>query len=414
MREFAYKRILLFTTVAMRMSLSIATIIIVASATIPAQFAYFTTAYLIGTLVGLLSNLGYPLALLEDVGRQPFAARAFVAACIIPKMVAAIFLFIIGMMFVNYYAPYHDLDGPPPALFIIIGMTIGSFGDLIFCAIRAAGKFVQEFFIIAVQFILQIGLFLIVADQANIIYFSIILMIVRTTCGILTILAFWKISASAPSESKIFTWQYLKRSGKLAVDGAIVNLSSQLDGLVIVSSLGLDAAGHYQAAARIVHGAIPFAAILASISVPRLGAASAENISREVRFTIFEFVLFALFFGLMTLIFGPIYVTRILPAEYALTNTLWPILAIYIAVRFICSGLGAVLSVLHKGKTRTLILLPALIGPIIIISMLPVNSPVIYVAWLNLLGAVALLTGHGILTIIELNKMERKNGCSGM
>lgn len=347
-------RIYMATTVLFRMGVGFAVFAILARSLGPHQYGLFSTVFTAAGIAGILTDFGFGLKTLRDIAAEPdrggelmgsaLAVKAFLTAAVATIGGAAISLLQL------------DTAAKLAAMMIAAGVLIGAFGDLSLVAFRSIGRFAGETwivvwtsafygFLLCATALLHGGLMLISAGFL----FS------RTLYAVVALLS---VRALFPRRrprrlEAVFILKSLRGSVSWAVDGGLVFINGQVDGLVVAQALGLAEAGLYQAASRFVQAALGLSAILLNIHIPRVAADAAPHIRRQRQHRMMlEFLAFGGAFGALLILGGPYLTHYVLGPGYARADKLWPGFAAFLLTRYIAAAFGSALSAYAKPLLR--------------------------------------------------------------
>lgn len=401
-------RILVGSTVLLRVCLTLASVSIIANALSVHEFGEFITAVSVGTIAGILTNGGLPVALLRDTVGDFKKGSQLLRKSIRLKIyldLAALLLIFSWVFYTSNQKPTATYSILP----LVLGLMFGSTCDLYFSFLRSQNLYFSELKIALLQSIAQLLLVLTV----SVLHPTILHLAVAFVCPRVITLAYILRRVRPFQTTNLIredsATTYAKTTALLALDSICVNLIMQIDGIFVAWRIGLDAAGTYQAGTRLAYGALPFASALNGITVPSLTRTmqtpvGLKKMLHQLSLIVLEYSFVGVIGGIILVIVGPLYVNAFLTSEYEPVNALWKPLAVYLALRFLISGLGVVLIVIGPQIWRSITLVLVVITVAVVLSWLTPSSDLVDVVWLMTVSALMQLGAFAIIIICKLMK----------
>jgi O-antigen/teichoic acid export membrane protein len=145
----------------------------------------------------------------------------------------------------------------------------------------------------------------------------------------------------------------LREGFSFFVDGSLSVLLNGIDILLLDAFVSKDAIGNYAVGSRIVQLFLVFPWIATNILVPALARAEgARAFRREFLRLLVGMVGFALFGAVVLTIGGPLVVAWVLGPKFADLDTMWPVFAVLVVVRFVESSFGIGMTALGRISAR--------------------------------------------------------------
>ncbi|WP_210190735.1 oligosaccharide flippase family protein [Rhodoblastus acidophilus] len=338
------------------------------------QFGVLAGAMAYSGLLNLLSDFGLATYALRLAGMEPQRTVEVIRRALLVKTATTCAGALIGgaLLFWN------SIDGKIAELQIVVflAMTVAAYADLAFVASRALGRFDIErrtvlwtsAIVLVIVSVAAIGTCDAVATAWALLAGRIVYAL-----GVARALRRW-LCADEPWPLDAPGFLRMARGAlPYAVDGALTNLSNQIDIVMVTMLLDATSVGIYQAGARLVQSISPVAVILSTVYLPRLAHAHRHNNSDEVRRLAsrlnFEFAGLALFGFLGFLLVGPLWTTYLLGPKYQPLLMLWPGFATFVFTRFAAAAFGIQLAA--YGEMRFRIVAQALaIATIVLVDLI--------------------------------------------
>lgn len=308
-------------------------------------------------LLSMASDYGLGNFLLREAGARPKDAVNIVRRGLVLKVwTTALSVLIAALVFV-VLRPASETALVNCA--VLIGVFSAAFADLGFVVVRAKGRFdVEARSVVLSNFFMLpfvVGVAAATSDVfASALAFALSRLFYLAVAAVM--LRKWLLGPGAwPSD-----WRGLRRmvreASGFAADGILTNLSVQID--IVAVSLVLDpvSIGLYQVGARLVQGIAPFAAVLATVYLPRLARARNDaglylHLQNLVNI---EFALLAFGAGAFFLFAAPVLSVAVFGERYAGLASLWPGFAAFALGRVWLAGLGVQLFASNKIYMRVI------------------------------------------------------------
>jgi len=410
MREYILVRGAALSSIAIRMAMSVGLIATVAALYPAEEFGKFGIAFGAGQLVGLLSSLGFQIALIRDGARELPCLRPRTSAALLVKTIAAlVIIFPISRLALG---PIEETSQFLPFFILIIAIALGSYGDLLYSVLRALKGIKPELTgLVVSSFFLLIGIALIAVLDGTIVHIIWALIATRSAYTAMAVMSFlhaFPVHANAKSQN---AYQYFIQNLSLALEGIVVNTINQIDSILVANTLGFELAGIYQAGARIAYGVFPIAAMLNSLTIPKVARAHQnrpETLWSAACSCLIEYSILAIFFSLFLLFIGPLYSKLLLDESYGPVNNLWPLFSVYILIKICASGMGVFLSVIHAGWFRLATLLAILLSYIVLIPIIGERFSIEGVIYVAIGTATFQIIAFAAIIYVELSHPHRR------
>ncbi len=349
---------LMGVTTAARTAVQLGTLLILARTLGPTDFGFISIVITWSTIVALVTDYGFGMRALRDIGAERERAGEIMSASLAAKTLLVLPACAILLPVILFVLDLSMAERVASVLFLL-GTLASSYGDLALTVFRSIGQFQRETRIVVVTALIHfvlIGLAIVLRNDVVAIGLAFLVSRLIYAAGALRALAKIVHLAGIVRNS----WQVLaerfKSSTSFAVDSGATNIFAQLDVILVNHLAGREAAGIYFAGSRLLQGAVPFSVLLASVHIPRF-AYRLHNQSRElVRYgarILGEYVVMGLIFALAFYFIGPLFTDYFLGASYAELNTLWLAFACFTFARFVAAGLGVQLMAMGTGFLRT-------------------------------------------------------------
>jgi len=347
-------RIYMAASLIIRMVVNLGVLVLIARGLGPTEFGFISTVFAYAGFAGLVTDFGFSVKTLRDIGAEPHRGASLLAASLSVKSLLTIPVVLAGLAAIAIL-PLPNASRIAGAM-LGAGVLIGSIGELALVGYRSLNRFADETRLVL---------------WTSVIYAAVIGVIMLSHGGVVMIgLGFLATRigfalAAIHGARKLFPGQPITMSGgrqilaslrgsvTWAVDNGINYLNAQIDSLVVVAVLGLTAAGIYQAGGRFVLAALAMGAVLTNVHIPALSAeAGSVRMSPRERRMILEFLgvggLFALFF----VVCGPLLTHFLLGDKFAAVNVLWPGFGAFLIARYLAAAFGAALAAQGRPALR--------------------------------------------------------------
>jgi O-antigen/teichoic acid export membrane protein len=341
----------LAVTLFSRMVIGFASLMALARTLGPTDYGFMATILAYSQIAALLTDFGFGIQALRDIGAEPHRAGELIAACLRVKnfLVAIATALVVGVLLTR------DLSSElfDASLMLYASIIVMSYGDMAIMALRGIGRFDVEAYAAWVGVVL----FLIIVVGAallkpHILALSAALLLARTGQAVLffgVVRRFVQFGNCIFGQLKdIFLFAH--NSSGLALDTILSVIPGQLDTVFVSSLLGLQAAGIYQVASRLANYVQLPIQILAQVYLPRL-AHTLQNdpaaSGRLERHMVLEFSGIGLMLGFVFALLAPTLTPYAFGKEYTVPLSLWVAFAVSFFVNSIAAALGVAL-VAHR------------------------------------------------------------------
>lgn len=319
----------------------------------PADYGVVATVFAYAAIVSLLTDFGFPVTLLRDIGAQPEKAGEFLAAGLrVKTLLAAIASFILLGVLITL-----RLDAPLfwSSICVHLAVMAASYGDLALIALRGLGRYDREVILVWSGTILFAAILLAAAWSAPaLLPMALALLLARL---VQTGLAFAGLRNMLTLRFRGPILPHLRSSASMAADTFLTALSGQVDVILVSLLLGLEATGLYQLGARIASYALLPSQVLAGVYTPALSALhfarKPEAPALEARMRL-EFPLGGLLFGGAVAGLMPFIAPWLFGPAFALPTWAWPGFGAFIFARFATGALGIALVARRMIRARLL------------------------------------------------------------
>ncbi len=304
-------------------------------------------------------------------------------------------------------------DERPYVIFIFLAVMLNSFGDLTLITFRASGHFRREASIVTWTSLVHFGLLAAAGYLANdISYVSSAYFMSRLIYAVTSVIALRRITGANP-----FAWNgfghvfgRVRDSLPFAVDSALTNVFAQLDVIIVSRVLGFEAAGVYQAGARVVQGIVPFTVALAGVHIPKLArlAKTEEPVLPRHRIQVIgEFLVVGLVLGLVLILLGPIFTKVFLGPSFSEVDALWIGFAVFTTIRFLATSLGVQLVAAGQSYMRAVAIIASGATTVALYVYILPWAGVRAVPWIAAIGMAVMVATYGASLLRFIRKNRR-------
>jgi O-antigen/teichoic acid export membrane protein len=355
LRENAFEmnkdRFFLAVTLSSRVVIGFASLMALARTLGPADYGFMATILAYSQIAAMLTDFGFGVQALRDIGAEPDRAGELIAACIRVKnfLVAMATALVVGVLLTRHLSS--ELFSA--SLMLYGSIMVMSYGDMAIMALRGIGRFDVEAYAawvgVVLFLIIVVGTALL---KPQILALSTALLLARIGQAVLF---FSVVGRFVRFGNCVFgrlrdIIRFARDSSGLALDTILSVIPAQLDTVFVSSLLGLHAAGTYQVASRLANYVQLPIQILAQVYMPRLAHSirndPAES-ARLERFMVLEFAGIGLALGFAFALLAPTLTPYAFGKEYVVPLDLWVAFAISFFVTSIAAALGVAL-VAHR------------------------------------------------------------------
>ncbi len=333
-------RLMMSISTFIRMAVGLATFMVLARSLGPKDYGLMATVFAYASIASTLTDFGFGLQALRDIGADRNRAGAIIAECLRAKTTLVVLVTAVAVpLIATLNLP---IDGRVAASLLFLSTIVNSYGDMVLIQWRGTGAFARETRMV----IWTSGAHMVLIIAASLSGLSIVAI---SAVYLLSRLIYVTVAFRAVRPRNWIigplgeTYGKLRAAAPFAADGALSLVSGQVDVVLISSRLGLEAVGVYQAGSRLSQGALALAIILASVHIPRLAATLRQDRSlalRQERWMQVECVAFGLGCFVLFVVAGPFFTAHVLGSAYQDADLLWPGFATFILARFIVAALG--------------------------------------------------------------------------
>lgn len=349
---------LMGVTTAARTAVQLGTLLILARTLGPSDFGFISIVITWSTIVALVTDYGFGMRALRDIGAERERAGEIMSASLAAKSVLVLPACVILLPVILFVLELTSAERIAAVLFLL-GTLASSYGDLALTVFRSIGQFQRETRIVVVTALLHfvfIGLAILLRNEVIAIGMAFLASRLIYAAGALRALSKIVALGGMLQTSRRTLAERFRTSTSFAVDSGATNIFAQLDVILVNHLAGREAAGIYFAGSRLVQGAVPFSVLLASVHIPRFAHLlhhDSPGLRRYGARILAEYVGLGLALALGFYLVGPLFTDYFLGAGYAELNTLWLAFACFTAARFVAAGLGVQLMAMGTGFLRT-------------------------------------------------------------
>jgi len=363
----------------------------------PGPFGVFAAAMVYATLLGLVADYGLGTYALCEAGAHQGRGATIVMQALMVKLITTGLVTLGGLAALGVVGPVRDTLIVTVAVYI--GLMATSFADLCFVTVRAVGRYdIEARTVVATSFVSVAAIAWVTIASEDIAAAALCFMVTRLVYlatswvvlrPFLAAAAVWPIKRSD-------LLRIMRQASPYAIDGLLVNLSNQIDVVMVSLLLSHVEIGLYQAGAKLLQGVAPVSAILAMVYLPKLAEAhQSGDVGRRNQLAAklnLEFVGIATigFFGFM--VFGPLWTIHVYGPEFSPLIPLWPGLSCFILFRFTASAYGIELTALGEMRYR--------IGTYILVIGAVVIGSLIALPRYGVAAAPWILAGSGLILLL--------------
>ncbi|MEW9047196.1 hypothetical protein DN824_06555 [Stutzerimonas nosocomialis] len=405
---------LMGVTTAARTAVALGTLLILARTLGPSDFGFISIVITWSTIVALVTDYGFGMRALRDIGAERERAGEIMSASLAAKtllVVPACVILVPLILFVFDLQPIERLA----AVLFLLGTLASSYGDLGLTVFRSIGQFHRETRIVALTAALHFVLIgIAILARNDVLVIGLAFLVSRLIYAAAALQALSKILDLRGIMRN--SWRVLaerfRSSTSFAVDSGATNIFAQLDVILVNHLAGREAAGIYFAGSRLIQGAVPFSVLLASVHIPRFAHRLHHKSAGLFRYgmrILAEYVGMGLVFALAFLFIGPLFTDYFLGPDYAELNTLWLAFACFTASRFVAAGLGVQLIALGTGFLRTFGIITSGVITVLCYWFFIPSHGIQAAPWVSTLGMIVLtlIYGYAVFNIFRKQRAQR-------
>jgi len=363
----------------------------------PGPFGVFAAAMVYATLLGLVAEYGLGTFTLCEAGAHQGRSATIVMQALMVKLITTGIVTLFGLAALTILGPARDTL--IVSISVFIGLMAASFADLCFVTVRAVGRYdIEAKTVVATSVVSLAAIAWVTIASESIVAAALSFMATRLfylAASWVVLRPFLATAAVWPVE-RADVLRIMRQASPYAVDGLLINLSNQIDVVMVSLLLSHVEIGLYQAGAKLLQGVAPVAAILAMVYLPKLAEANqAGDLGRRNQLAArlnLEFVGIATigFFGFM--VFGPLWTIYVYGPEFSPLIPLWPGLSCFILFRFTAASYGIQLTALGEMRYR--------IGTYVIVIGAVVIGSLIALPRYGVAAAPWILAGSGLILLL--------------
>lgn len=340
------QKFLLALSLLARIGTGLVSLMVLARGLGPADYGFIATVFAYSSIAVLLTDFGFSVQALRDIGAEPDRAGEIIAACIRVKSLLALGMTILAVA--TLLLLDIDMSLRLAGLLLYGSLMIMSYGDLAMVALRGVGRYDVEAGAVISGSVLYI---VIVAGVALAMPAILpVAMAIAAARLLQTALCFAVLRRHIVVGNCLFgplfeTVRFLRTSSALALDSVLTSASAQIDTILVSAVLGLEAAGIYQVVVRVAGYAVLPIQVLAGVYTPRLShqhlRGSDDGLSLRMRG---EFAGVGGLAGAFMALGMPVLAPWLFGAKFVVPNSVWLAFGLLILLRFFIAAFGIVLT----------------------------------------------------------------------
>ncbi len=389
------QKVYLAISLASRVGAGVVMLLFLARALGPTDYGFVVTVLAYSQLIAMLTDFGFGVQALRDIGAEPHRAGAIISACLRVKniLVAMASVLALTALLVLPLRPETMLA----CVLLYASIICLSYADLVLVTFRGIGGYGQEAYIAvagALLFAIVVGPTAVLVPQ--ILPVSLALLLARLTYMAIALVC---VSRNVKFENPVLgpageVWSFTKKSVGLALDAILTTLSTQVDIIFVSALLGLEAVGIYQIASRIAGYLLLPAQVFAGVYIPSLSAQhhagqSGHDLERRMEL---EFLVLGLLFGVLFAVVMPLLAPVAFGQEFSAPFEVWAAFGVFVALRFVAASFGVALVARRGVRFRVL---GQGLGVLIVAVGLPLFLPAF-----GLIAAPITLVGATLATMV--------------
>lgn len=370
------QKLVLALSLLARIGTGLVSLLVLARGLGPADYGFIATVFAYSSIAALLTDFGFSVKALRDIGAEPERAGAIMAACIRVKtilvsgatMLAVATLFLLDI----------DMSLRFSGLLLYGAVIVMSYGDLAMVALRGIGRYETE----ARVTLAGSALYVVIVAGVALAMPAIlpVAMAIAVARVLQTMLCFVVLRRHVVLESCFHGPLFLRSSSALALDSILTTASAQIDTILVSAVLGLEAAGLYQVAARIAGYVVLPIQVLAGVYMPRLAYQHHHGIDSGLELRMrSEFAVMggaaAVFMALVMPALGP----WLFGADFVVPDAVWLVFGFLVLTRFVVAAFGVALTARHAVWYRVAGQGAGMVGMVLVM-------PIALIAW-GIVGA---------------------------
>jgi O-antigen/teichoic acid export membrane protein len=345
-------------SLACRIAVGILSLLVLARALGPSDYGFVATVLAYSAIASLVTDFGFGVQALRDIGAEPHRAGELIAACIRVKnylviIATALFLTVLLSLTLS-----RELFAASMMLYGSI--MIMSYGDLAIMALRGTHRFdVEAYAMLASALIFMIIVVGAAWLDSDLLVLSAAVLAARTMQSIVCFVAVGRLTRFG---NFLFgrlsdTLRFARQSSGLALDTILTVIPSQLDTIFVSHFLGLHSAGIYQVASRLANFIQIPVQILAQVYMPRLSHsrrhdyAAAQKLERKM---LLEFSGIGSAIALAFLVVAPPLTPIAFGKEFVVPFDVWVAFALLVIAKATAGALGVALAARRSVRYRVL------------------------------------------------------------
>lgn len=340
------QKLLLAISLLARLGTGLISLLVLARGLGPADYGFIATVFAYSSIAALLTDFGFSVQALRDIGAEPERAGSIIAACIRVKNVLVLGTSVVAVAVLFLL----DIDGPLrlAGLLLYGSLMVTSYGDLAMVALRGVGRYDAEVFAVVGGSALYMGIVGGVAlAMPAILPVALAILIARL---LQAIICFVVLRRHVALENCLFgplfdMVRFMRGSSALALDSVLTTASAQVDTILVSAILGLEAAGLYQVVARVAGYVVLPIQVLAGVYLPRLAQQHhrGDGVPLELHMR-GEFSAIGLVAGAFMLLVMPAIAPWVFGVDFAVPVAVWAAFGVLVLVRFVTAAFGIALT----------------------------------------------------------------------
>lgn len=392
-----------------RVASSFAMLVVIARALSPSQYGLVVAVLTYSQIAAAITDFGFAVQVLRDIGARPEKAGYFTAQCIRAKSLLVLLVTAIAVACLLALGP--NLETIIIASALYISVIANSYSDLLLVTFRGTGRYGAETIIVAISSVLLLSSVVVVSLATNDLpWLALAIVLPRLAQVAMTFLAVMRhVELGNLLSGRISeTIGFIRDSSSVAFDALLNLVTAQLDIVAVSMLLGLAAVGNYQIAARSAAFLLLPSQVFSGVYLPTLARAretadgTAERMENRY---VLEYFLVGLglavpFAMVMPFIYGPVF-----GDQYEIPSTVWAGFAALVVLRYMSAILGTVLISRRDVAVRVFSQIAgAVILAVLLFTVTPTFGPS-GAAW-SLASSIGITAGLYAIGLIRLRRRK--------
>jgi O-antigen/teichoic acid export membrane protein len=340
------QKLLLAISLLARIGTGLISLLVLARGLGPVDYGFIATVFAYSSIAALLTDFGFSVQALRDIGAEPERAGSIIAACIRVKNVLVLGASIVAVVVLFLL----DIEAPLRLAGLLLhgSLMVMSYGDLAMVALRGVGRYDAEAFAVVGGAVFYVGIVGGVAlGMPAVLPVAVAILIARL---LQTAICFAVLRRHVALENCLFgpffdMARFMRGSSALALDSVLTTASAQIDTILVSAILGLEAAGLYQVVARVAGYVVLPIQVLAGVYMPRLAQQHYRGGGGPLELRMRgEFAAIGLVAGAFMLLVMPAIPPWVFGVDFAVPMAVWMAFGVLVLVRFVTAAFGVALT----------------------------------------------------------------------